>query len=49
MSSIFPVSFSTTSILLLVLALGLALTFAFINGFHDTANCVATMIYASFS
>jgi PiT family inorganic phosphate transporter len=45
MSSIFPASFSTASILLLVLALGMALTFEFINGFHDTANCVATVIY----
>ena len=31
--------------LLLVLALGLALSFEFVNGFHDTANAVATVIY----
>jgi PiT family inorganic phosphate transporter len=29
----------------LVLALGLALAFEFVNGFHDTANAVATVIY----
>src|ERR1700692_4185991 len=28
-----------------VLALGLALSFEFVNGFHDTANAVATVIY----
>ena len=28
-----------------VLALGLALGFEFVNGFHDTANAVATVIY----
>jgi PiT family inorganic phosphate transporter len=31
--------------LFLVLALGLALSFEFVNGFHDTANAVATVIY----
>jgi len=29
----------------LILALGLALAFEFVNGFHDTANAVATVIY----
>ena len=29
----------------LLLALGLALAFEFVNGFHDTANAVATVIY----
>jgi PiT family inorganic phosphate transporter len=29
----------------LVIALGLALAFEFVNGFHDTANAVATVIY----
>jgi PiT family inorganic phosphate transporter len=29
----------------LCLALGLALSFEFVNGFHDTANAVATVIY----
>lgn len=32
-------------LLLLVLALGIAFGFEFINGFHDTANAVATVIY----
>ena len=31
--------------LFLFLALGLALSFEFVNGFHDTANAVATVIY----
>ncbi|MHC5939483.1 inorganic phosphate transporter [Nostoc sp.] len=31
--------------LFLALALGLALGFEFVNGFHDTANAVATVIY----
>jgi PiT family inorganic phosphate transporter len=29
----------------LILAIGLALGFEFVNGFHDTANAVATVIY----
>jgi PiT family inorganic phosphate transporter len=40
--------YRTTSImpyLLLVLALLVALGFEFVNGFHDTANAVATVIY----
>ena len=36
---------TTGTALLLFLALGLALTFEFVNGFHDTANAVATVIY----
>lgn len=31
----------------LALALLLALTFEFVNGFHDTANAVATVIYTN--
>ncbi len=38
-------SLHTTQLLGLILALGLALTFEFVNGFHDTANAVATVIY----
>src|SRR5258707_2474973 len=34
-----------TNTLFLILALGLALAFEFVNGFHDTANAVATVIY----
>ncbi|MBV9264909.1 MAG: inorganic phosphate transporter [Acidobacteriaceae bacterium] len=37
------VNFGST--ILLVLAIGLALAFEFVNGFHDTANAVATVIY----
>jgi phosphate/sulfate permease len=33
------------SLLLLFLAVGIACLFEFINGFHDTANSVATVIY----
>jgi PiT family inorganic phosphate transporter len=34
-----------TSGAFLLLAVGLALSFEFVNGFHDTANAVATVIY----
>src|SRR5271154_4384503 len=33
--------------LFLFLALALALSFEFVNGFHDTANAVATVIYTN--
>ncbi|MBY0506403.1 MAG: inorganic phosphate transporter [Bryobacteraceae bacterium] len=36
---------SWTSTFFLICALGLALGFEFVNGFHDTANAVATVIY----
>jgi inorganic phosphate transporter, PiT family len=36
---------STGSLVFLVLAIGFALAFEFVNGFHDTANAVATVIY----
>src|SRR5271163_4900765 len=36
---------TTGSIVLLIVAVGLALAFEFVNGFHDTANAVATVIY----
>ncbi len=36
---------STGSVIFLFLALALALAFEFVNGFHDTANAVATVIY----
>jgi len=42
---LFGTSLGVTSLLFLVLALGLALSFEFVNGFHDTANAVATVIY----
>ena len=38
-------SISAPSLFFLLLALALALSFEFVNGFHDTANAVATVIY----
>ena len=38
---------STTLIIFLVLCLVLACAFEFVNGFHDTANAVATVIYTN--
>lgn len=38
-------SLSGIQLLFLILALALALAFEFVNGFHDTANAVATVIY----
>src|SRR5436190_22688974 len=38
-------SLSTTHTVFLAIALTLALGFEFVNGFHDTANAVATVIY----
>jgi len=38
-------SLDTLHVLCLCAALGLALAFEFVNGFHDTANAVATVIY----
>ncbi len=40
-------SLDTIHVLFLVLALALALGFEFVNGFHDTANAVATVIYTN--
>jgi PiT family inorganic phosphate transporter len=40
-------SLGTLQLLCLVFALGLALAFEFVNGFHDTANAVATVIYTN--
>jgi len=45
MDAIFDGSLSPATIILLIGALGLALGFEFVNGFHDTANAVATVIY----
>jgi PiT family inorganic phosphate transporter len=41
----FGQTLSAGSAVFLLLALLLALTFEFVNGFHDTANAVATVIY----
>jgi PiT family inorganic phosphate transporter len=40
-------SLGAMQILCLIIALGLALAFEFVNGFHDTANAVATVIYTN--
>jgi PiT family inorganic phosphate transporter len=37
----------TGEFLFLALAVGMALAFEFVNGFHDTANAVATVIYTN--
>ncbi len=42
---LFGQTISASSGIFLLLALGLALSFEFVNGFHDTANAVATVIY----
>ena len=47
MESVLGDSLSLQSFLFLLLALGLALGFEFVNGFHDTANAVATVIYTN--
>ena len=43
--TVFGESLPIAVAILLFLALGLALAFEFANGFHDTANAVATVIY----
>src|SRR5881394_3595040 len=45
MSPDFLTHLTGTQTALLFLALGLACVFEFVNGFHDTANAVATVIY----
>jgi PiT family inorganic phosphate transporter len=47
MHSLFPIgqSLNGSQGVFLVLAVGLALAFECVNGFHDTANAVATVIY----
>ena len=42
---LFGQTVSTGSGIFLLLALAMALSFEFVNGFHDTANAVATVIY----
>src|ERR1700683_4199009 len=42
---LFGQTISVGSGIFLLLAIGLALSFEFVNGFHDTANAVATVIY----
>jgi PiT family inorganic phosphate transporter len=38
-------SLSTGQLIFLAISMGIALGFEFVNGFHDTANAVATVIY----
>ena len=45
MEFLFDGSLASVTLLLLIGALVLALGFEFVNGFHDTANAVATVIY----
>jgi PiT family inorganic phosphate transporter len=42
---LFGESISASTGVFLLLALAMALSFEFVNGFHDTANAVATVIY----
>ncbi len=42
---LFGQTLSIGSGIFLLLALTMALSFEFVNGFHDTANAVATVIY----
>src|SRR5215510_6830877 len=45
--SLFGQTLEPATALFLLMALGLALSFEFVNGFHDTANAVATVIYTN--
>jgi inorganic phosphate transporter, PiT family len=42
---IFGETISLSTGVFLLIALAMALSFEFVNGFHDTANAVATVIY----
>ncbi len=43
--TLFDGSLTGTSLVLLLVSVGVALAFECVNGFHDTANAVATVIY----
>ena len=47
MEFLFDGSLGAVTLLALVVALSVALAFEFVNGFHDTANAVATVIYTN--
>ena len=47
MENVLGDSLTVTSLVFLALALALAFGFEFVNGFHDTANAVATVIYTN--
>src|SRR5215510_6815092 len=43
--TLFDGSIGWGTVLVLIVCLAIALSFEFVNGFHDTANAVATVIY----
>src|SRR5215468_1300367 len=43
--TLFDGSIGWGTVLALIVCLAIALSFEFVNGFHDTANAVATVIY----
>ena len=47
MDALFDGTLALPTMILLVAALALAFSFEFVNGFHDTANAVATVIYTN--
>ena len=47
MDNVFGHSLGIASLIFLLLTLLLAFSFEFVNGFHDTANAVATVIYTN--
>lgn len=47
MLEIFDYGLSNSQLVLLFLSIGIALGFEFVNGFHDTANAVATVSYTN--
>ena len=47
MNLLFDHGLSSGSAMLLFVCLAIALGFEFVNGFHDTANAVATVIYTN--
>ena len=47
MVELFGESVAVSTAVLLITALSLALAFEMVNGFHDTANAVATVIYTN--
>ena len=47
MNQIFETNIGTGRLVLLCVALAIACAFEFVNGFHDTANAVATVIYTN--
>ena len=47
MEHIFGDSIGAPRLVFLILALALAFGFEFVNGIHDTANAVATVIYTN--